>query len=111
MALLRDDGYDAISSHDIGAQHQIDEWHLQRATDDGRVLFTYNARDFEALARHWAEEGRPHAGILTSYRQYSSNEMGLLRRVLVAFQAERTAEEMANIFLTLPRPSTREASP
>lgn len=41
-----------------------DEEVLERATEAGRIVVTRNGRDFIELARAWADENRPHAGIL-----------------------------------------------
>ncbi len=41
-----------------------DEALLAEAASQGRMLVTYNVRDFAALARQWAQLGKSHAGIL-----------------------------------------------
>jgi hypothetical protein len=35
---------------------------LELAAEQDRILVTRNSRDFAPLLRHWAEEGRHHAG-------------------------------------------------
>ncbi len=57
---------DAISIHEIGLANQEipDEAHLERATEEGRVLVTYNRADFQVLDAQWRLDGRTHAGIL-----------------------------------------------
>ena len=37
---------------------------LALAAQQGRVLVTFNVRDFAPILRLWAEEQRPHAGCL-----------------------------------------------
>ena len=41
-----------------------DEDVLTLAADEGRILVTRDSRDFDALAREWAESGRAHAGLV-----------------------------------------------
>lgn len=41
-----------------------DELVLEWAAIEGRILVTRNARHFQPLARLWAEEQRPHAGLI-----------------------------------------------
>ncbi len=59
--------------HDVqGVQEPENRWawalddpeQLEATSARGRMLVTYNLRDFVPLSREWAEEGRPHAGIL-----------------------------------------------
>lgn len=40
-----------------------DEQLLLVATDDGRIMVTFDVADFPAIARRWAESRRPHAGL------------------------------------------------
>ena len=63
---LRQRGYDAISCHDVGNSGlgQSDEWQLRYAVEQGRTILTHNVVDFTWLARHWAEFGEEHAGII-----------------------------------------------
>jgi predicted nuclease of predicted toxin-antitoxin system len=102
--LLREAGYDAVSCHDIGAQYESDEWHLRHATVEGRVLITYNVKDFIHWATVFAERDEPHAGILASYKQYNNDELGAFLGVLLSFLHDRTAEDLSNVLLFLPRP-------
>ena len=65
--LLVDDGHDVLTAaRDAGRANQRinDEDQLQYATDHGRVLVTFNARDFVPIAASWAGQGRPYTGIV-----------------------------------------------
>jgi predicted nuclease of predicted toxin-antitoxin system len=63
---LRSRGVDAISVHEIGRSNQgiPDDEQLLYATEQGRVIVTYNRDDFQIIDARWREEERQHAGIL-----------------------------------------------
>jgi predicted nuclease of predicted toxin-antitoxin system len=96
--LLRDRGLDAVCPSEIGRRGVTDEEHLRFATAEGRVLVTFNVRDFVILARRFAAEGREHAGIVVS-SQLPAPEV--CRRLLRLRLARRSAEEMLNQFFWL----------
>lgn len=72
-----------------------DEEHLQWATEHGRVVLTFDARDFRILDAQWRAQGRDHAGILLSIPPPQISYGELLRRLL-AFLDTVSAEEMVN---------------
>lgn len=58
------------SGHDVRAVNEdqdldgfTDESLLQLATEEGRVLITFDVKDFPDIARRWAEADRSHAGL------------------------------------------------
>jgi Tfp pilus assembly protein PilZ len=58
-----------------------DEEHLHRAASDGRVLYSFNVKDFTVLHARWVSIGRRHSGIVLGFQQrYSIGEQ--LRRLL-----------------------------
>lgn len=63
---LRRAGVDVVSAHEVGrANRRIpDEEQLDYATQQGRVLVTYNRADYQALDALWRRADRQHAGIL-----------------------------------------------
>ena len=81
--ILRARGEDALSAHDVGRLGLSDDAQLQYAAEAGRTLVTSNAADFLRLAREWSGLGRPHAGIIVSYRQISRPELGVAMRALL----------------------------
>jgi uncharacterized protein with PIN domain len=83
--LLRAAGHDAVSAHEEGALGISDEEQLVRATGQGRALVSFNYRHFIRLAREWSKEGREHAGIVVSFRQYRRRQLGELRRAVIRF--------------------------
>jgi predicted nuclease of predicted toxin-antitoxin system len=64
--MLLKDGYDILTSRDAGNSNRelSDTEQLAYATSQGRVLFTYNIKDFVPLAREWTEIGREYTGII-----------------------------------------------
>lgn len=100
--LLRDAGYDAVSVHDVGAIGLSDDEQLVRASADARVLVSCNYRDFIAIGRDWAREGRRHSGVIVSYRQVEPPLLGDALRALDALLASLTAEEMRDTVRVFP---------
>jgi predicted nuclease of predicted toxin-antitoxin system len=88
---LRARGIDAVSVHEIGRDNQriSDEIQLAFAVEQGRVMVTYNRRDFQLLDARWREEGRTHAGILWGLQSViPRHAIGELIRALVAASEE-----------------------
>ena len=81
--VLCDRGFDCVSARDAHALGRSDHEQLAFATSHGRVILTFNVKDFVRLATESAASGRHHAGIVVSdhlpFRE-------LLRRVLVLLQ-------------------------
>ena len=67
---------------------------LEFATEQGRVIYTFNAGDFARLHREFLQQGRPHAGIVVIPEQCYS--IGQKVRRLAAFVQATSAESMAN---------------
>ena len=71
-SLLAQYGHDALHCVDAGNKGKSDPEHLQVAAVAGRILVTFNWRDFRLLHQFWTalntwgNIGQPHAGILTS---------------------------------------------
>ena len=101
---LRAAGYDVISSHEAGMLRASDEEQLAHAASMNRALVTFNYRDFRRIATDAAERGEHHAGIVISYRQYTTAETGALVLALSDFLETVPAEQLANALLVLPRP-------
>ena len=91
---LRARGVDVITALDAGMIERRDEDHLRYATAQGRVLYTFNIRDFYLLHAAFQAENRPHAGIILAQQQRYS--IGLQVRRLLRLIASTPAEEMKN---------------
>lgn len=73
--LLRARGHDVVSAHEAGATGLADEGQLERATQLGRAIVTWNYRDFIRICRECAAADAPHGGIIISYHHYEANEI------------------------------------
>lgn len=96
-ALIRQRGYDVVSAHELGHQGLSDEDHLTFATNQGRILVSYNVRDYHRLALQRFMSGEDHAGIILGHRQFSRDELGHAIRALMKFVDNIQAENMVNI--------------
>jgi uncharacterized protein with PIN domain len=69
-------GYDVVSSHAAGnSGHGLsDDWQLEYAARNQRVILSHNVSDFYRLAREWHIGGREHHGIVVA----SQLELGAL---------------------------------
>jgi nucleoside-diphosphate-sugar epimerase len=61
---LRKAGHDVrAADEERGLDGATDDELLQLATDEGRIMITFNVADFPDIARRWAESQRVHAGL------------------------------------------------
>lgn len=89
---LRTRGMDVTTAQDEGMIERSDVEHLEYATSQGRVLYSFNRRDFYQLHTEYLRQGKFHAGIiLARQQQYSVGEQ--MRRIL-KLNAAKSAEEM-----------------
>jgi predicted nuclease of predicted toxin-antitoxin system len=80
--MLRRQGIDAVSAHELGNTQLTDREQLEQALRQGRCLETANARDFIVIGRAAIADETPHAGIvLCSPRAHLGNLSGLARRL------------------------------
>jgi hypothetical protein len=61
---LRKRRCDAVAAIEQGWEQEDDEPLLGLCLTEGRALLTNNVADFTVIARRWALEGRPHAGLI-----------------------------------------------
>jgi hypothetical protein len=88
---LRSRGADVISTVESEMLSQPDEAQLEWASVHGRVIYSFNARDFYKLHTDWISNAKPHAGIILGKQDYSVGDQmkGLLRLI-----AARSAEDL-----------------
>ncbi|MBC8448472.1 MAG: DUF5615 family PIN-like protein [Chloroflexi bacterium] len=95
--LLRERDFDAVSAQETGHTGLEDSEHLAYAASEGRVILTYNSKDYAPLFDQYWWAGREHHGIIVSV-QLPIGE--LLHRVL-RFLNTVTADEMRNNYKNL----------
>lgn len=84
---MRDLGHDVVTAAEQSWHRDSDEALLSHATEDGRALVTADVKDLVPIARRWAEQGRPHAGVVlapASSVPRTQAGVGQAVRVLVA---------------------------
>jgi hypothetical protein len=91
---LRARGIDVTTALDENMIARADADHLDYATSQGRVLYSFNVGDFYNLHTIYLTQGKHHTGVvLASQQRYSTGEQ--MRRLLKLI-ASKSAEEMAD---------------
>jgi len=68
-----------------------DEEHLRHASGEGRVLYSFNIKDYSLLHHQWIGSGKEHSGIILAFQQrYSVGEQ--LRRLLHLLNAKSAVQ-------------------
>ena len=91
---LRARRVDVLTALEAGMIERSDEEHLEYAAKEGRVLYSFNVKDFYRLHQEYLARGRSHAGIILARQQHYS--VGKEIRRLLKLVATRSAEEMRN---------------
>ena len=65
---------------------------LELAAQEGRILVTFNVRDFAPILRQWAEEQRSHAGCLLLVG-IAQNEFALILQRIRTVLEERSEQQ------------------
>jgi flagellar basal body P-ring protein FlgI len=87
-------GVDVTTALQAGMIEREDSEHLDYATAQGRVLYSFNVADFSRLHRAYLAGGRSHAGVVLARQQrYSVEEQ---TRRLLKLTTGMSAEEMKN---------------
>ena len=91
---LNERGVDVLTSEEAGMRERDDKDHLDFATAQGRVLYSFNIRNYCRIHTECIVSDKPHAGmILAPQQRYSIGEQ--MRRLMRIVNA-RTAEQMTN---------------
>jgi len=93
-------GWDVLTAHEAQMLGATDEEHLEFASRQGRILLTFNAKDFKQLAEAWAAQGREHAGIILCPAVPKSAYGQLVHR-LEKLQSLLSAEQIRNTVIWL----------
>jgi hypothetical protein len=91
---LRARGVDVVTAVEAGMIERTDEEHLQYATRENRVLYSFNRGDFLRLHAQYLAQGKEHAGILLARQQYCS--VGEQMRRVLKVVALKSAADMRN---------------
>ena len=96
VVALRARRVDVLTASDCGMVGRSDEDHLRHASNDGRVLYSFNVRDYSLLHEQWSAAGREHSGIILASQQgYSIGEQ--LRRLLHLLNRKPAAEMLSRL--------------
>jgi len=90
---LIEHGVDVVTTLKARMAGRDDEEHLAYAAEQGRVLYSFNRRDFCRLHQDWLASGKSHSGIILSFQDY---DIGEQQRRLLELIALKTAEDMVN---------------
>lgn len=85
---------DVMTALDAGMIACQDAQHLEHATAQGRVLYSFNVGDFYRLHTAFLAQGRSHAGMVLAQQQRYS--VGDQMRRLLKLIAAKSAEDMRN---------------
>ena len=99
--LLRERGFDIISTYEVGVGGKSDEEQIEFASREGRVILSCNFHDFLKLAKEWFVAGKAHYGIIISYHQYSRKDLGKLLQAIIELLNNITPEEIYNTVRSL----------
>ena len=96
VRLLRAAGLDVLTAHEAGMRRTADEEHLIFAASMGRLIFSYNSRDFQRIHTAWMRDGRSHAGIaLAGTRRWSQPDVaGRLARLALTLEVVDAANRL-----------------
>jgi hypothetical protein len=100
VTAFRNAGLDVVTVADVSRQSCSDEAQLIWATEQNRVIYSYNRGDFCRLHREFLATERSHAGIVVLLQQRYS--VGQQLRGLLKLAAAQSAAEMVNqlVFLS-----------
>ena len=88
-------GVDVLTALEAKMIERSDEEHLEYATKEGRVLCSFNVRDFYRPHQEYLTEGKSHRGIILARQQrYLTGEQ--MRRLLKLIATKSAAEKMKN---------------
>jgi predicted nuclease of predicted toxin-antitoxin system len=105
-SLLSAHGVDCLTAQEAGNLSLSDEEQLVFTTNERRVLFTFNRRDFLELAKQWHVAGRTHTGIILS-KEFAPSELVRRFRHLLIHHKD---QDLTNKVLWLAAPA-HHASP
>lgn len=101
-APLEEKGYDVLALQaDQARRSWPDDLVLELAATEERILVTRNGRDFEPLARAWAEEQRSHAGVILIWSVQSNAFNEIVSGVERLLERYPDAETWRNLVVSI----------
>jgi hypothetical protein len=102
---LREQGHEVRAADE---ERELDGWGdqalLELASAEGRIMVSFDVKDFPDIARSWAEADRPHAG-LAIVVGIDHGEFGTILRALdQSFKARPAQDDWANYTCFVSRP-------
>jgi predicted nuclease of predicted toxin-antitoxin system len=91
---LREYGYDVVSSHEAEMDQADDSTQLTFAVEQGRTVVTNNFRDFVALDEVYADQRKPHYGIIFTTKCPLSFLIRRLRKLLETVSQEQMMNQI-----------------
>ena len=101
--LLRELGFDVVSTYEVGNMELTDAEQLAYAVNHGRAILTHNSKDFAPLFDQYWWEGRKHPGVIVSEQL----PVGELLRRAARLLSTITADELSNSYRDLAEFATR----
>jgi predicted nuclease of predicted toxin-antitoxin system len=101
-AILRKNGIDAVSAHEVGMCEASDKEQLDFAVKGKRCLVTRNRDDFIRLTVQFFNDRRPHRGILIVPYTIPGDQFSRIANLIRAFSSHhrRELEAYSIAFLT-----------
>jgi hypothetical protein len=90
---MQSHGLDVVSPSDAGMIRRSDEEHLTYASQNKRVLYSFNVADYCRLHAEWRNAGTVHAGILLAH-QWRRHSVGTQLRGMLRLATQASADEM-----------------
>ena len=91
LQALRNRGANVMSAIEADMLAQPDEKQLEWALEHGRVIYSFNVRDFYRIHSEWLACGKSHTGIVLGKQ---SDSVGNQMRGLLQLATAKSAEEM-----------------
>lgn len=91
---LRRNGYDAVSTPEIGRLAESDDSQLQWAIDQQRCLVTFNVKHFARRHSEWLRAGRHHFGVVVSQQRPLGEVLRRLLRLAASIDGDSMKDRL-----------------
>lgn len=86
--ILRDRGYDVLTTHEVKMHESDDYKQIDFATSQDRAILTHNIRDFHRIAKEYGKTNKFHTGIILSSQLPFKEFLRRTLRLLNKYSAE-----------------------